>query len=752
MRPPLSANIAFAYGAGLATGLARFPAPVAAVLLALPVLASPHRHRRMLCVAAIGLGVLAGQVARQREAASCPAVLPAGPVSLLVRTEEPVEEGGARGQATAPGLTCSGRLSVRWPRTLRAPGGTELQVRGRWSPRPGRFARPGGTLVVSQVGDTFDRRGVADRIRNAVHDVARSLYGRRAPLVDALVLGRRADLDRTLMEEFAGAGLMHLLAISGFHLGLLAGWVFVLLRLLTVRRSGAAGGAALFAVAYTVFLGWPAPAARAAVLAVLLAAQRIRQRMPESGALLGTTALVVLLTDPWAVLELGGWLSIGALWGAVTFARWAGRRLGNGAIVKTLASSVGATLATAPITAAALGTVALAGVGLNLVAIPLAAVVVPAVVASLLLGMLALPLAGPFAAGAGVGLGLLQELARWGASLPGGHLVMEPSLKATLPWLGLLAAMLWCVHRTTRAEAARRLAWVFTGGLWAWTLATTLPALRVRTDEGSNLTLHFLDVGQGDAAAIRTPGGHWVLVDGGPVGPTSDAGQRVVVPFLRRHGVRWLDAIVLSHAHADHLGGLPAVLDRIGAGEVIEPAVASADPLYAGFLSQLDELAEPWVRARRGDGFMLDSVRFRVLHPDTAWAEWGQDLNENSVVLVVEYRRFRAVLTGDAGLEAEARLAGRIGPVSLLKVGHHGSRGATGERWLRELRPAVAVISVGAGNRYGHPAPEALDRLARAQVDVYRTDRDGTTDVSTDGTTMTIHSRRGVATRTVSEP
>ncbi len=225
-----------------------------------------------------------------------------------------------------------------------------------------------------------------------------------------------------------------------------------------------------------------------------------------------------------------------------------------------------------------------------------------------------------------------------------------------------------------------------------------------------------------------------------------------MVPFLRRHGVRRLDAMILSHAHADHLGGLPSVLDRIAVQEVIDPALASAEPLYSGFLAQLEELDEPWMRARRGDSFLLDSVRFRVLHPDTTWDGWGQDLNENSLVLLVEYRGFRAVLAGDAGLPAEQLLAGPVGRADLLKVGHHGSRGATGDGWLRELRPTAAVISVGEGNRYGHPAPEALGRLAAAEVAVFRTDRDGAIDVRTDGRAMTIHSRRGVFTHTVSEP
>jgi competence protein ComEC len=752
MRPPLSACIALAYGAGLATGLARFPALTCVALLLLPLLVARRGRGRWLSAAAIVLGIAAGALARQRDGVSCAAILPAGPVTLTIRAEEPVDSGGARTEASIHYAGCAGAIAVRWPRSLHAPAGTEARVQGRWRPRTGAFGRPGGILLVSDIRSLTDRSRLPDRLRTAVHHTAQRLYGRRAPLVDALIIGRRGDLERDLLDNFAGAGLTHLLSISGFHLGLLAGWVFVLLRLGGIRRERAGLAAALFAVAYTVFLGWPPPAARAAALAVLLAIQRGRQRMPQGGALLGTTALAVLLCDPWAILEVGGWLSVAALWGAVTFATWSARRLGEGVLLRTITTSVGATLATAPITAAALGTVALAGILLNVVAIPLAAVVVPAVVASLLIGTALASLAAPLAAGAGVGLGLLQEVARWGAAIPGGHLVLPATLWSALPWVALLAAFLWALDRTTRGEAVRRLGWVTAASLWGWLLVTTLPDLRIRPDEGSELALHFLDVGQGDAAAIRTPAGHWILVDGGPVGPSGDAGRSVVVPFLRRHGVRRLEAMVLSHAHADHLGGLPSVLDRIPVGEVIDPAMGSADPLYAGFLTQLDELADPWMRARRGDAFVVDSVRFRVVHPDTTWAGWGQDLNENSLVLVVEYRDFRAVLAGDAGLPAEAVLAGRVGGADLLKVGHHGSRGATGDAWLRELHPAAAIISVGEGNRYGHPAPEALARLAAAAVEVYRTDRDGSIEVRTDGRQMTIHSRRGVVTRTVSEP
>jgi competence protein ComEC len=261
-------------------------------------------------------------------------------------------------------------------------------------------------------------------------------------------------------------------------------------------------------------------------------------------------------------------------------------------------------------------------------------------------------------------------------------------------------------------------------------------------DAGTGLTLHFLDVGQGDAALIRTLAGRWILVDAGPRSERSDAGRTVVAPFLARHRAGGLAAAIVSHAHADHLGGLPAVMDRIPTGRVLEPAELAADSLYLGFLDQLEAEGVPWQAARDGLQFTLDSVRFRVLHPDTAWAGWGLDLNDDSVVLLVEYAGFRALFTGDAGLAAESRLAGRVGRVDVLKVGHHGSRTASGEEWVRELAPRIAVISSGVDNRYRHPHSETLERLTRHEVGIWRTDREGTVTITTDGRTMTVLGRR----------
>jgi competence protein ComEC len=198
---------------------------------------------------------------------------------------------------------------------------------------------------------------------------------------------------------------------------------------------------------------------------------------------------------------------------------------------------------------------------------------------------------------------------------------------------------------------------------------------------------------------------------------------------------------ILSHAHADHLGGLQAVLDREPVGEVLEPGRLNEEQGYLALLDRLEQDGIPWRVVRDSTRFELDGVRFTVLHPSASWTGWEEDLNEDSAVLLVEYAGFRALFAGDAGLPAEARLRGRVGRVDLLKVGHHGSRSATGDGWLAELQPKVAIISSGRGNRYGHPHAETLDRLARAGADIWRTDARGTVTVRLDSSGMTVDGR-----------
>jgi len=539
------------------------------------------------------------------------------------------------------------------------------------------------------------------------------------------VLGRRDNLPPEIRQRFVDAGLAHLLAISGLHVGIIAAWLLLIARRAVGRRR--AWTVSVVATwMYVVFLGFPAPAIRAAAFISIGALARARQRHPSAGAVLAVAVLVVLAVDPRAIVAVGAWLSVSAVWGT----SWAGRLVrwrGQGATALRLATaSAGAVIATAPITAFAFGTVSLAGLVTNLVAVPLAGVVVPGVFGSLVLG-------APLAAGAGLALALLERIAALGGRIPGGHFVGVAGWEFAAPWVALLLSVVWLARLRLGRPVLRRMA-VASGVAWV-VLAV---AARRPSPDGRTLSVYILDVGQGDAIALRTPAGHWLLVDAGPRGPSGDAGRRVVAPFLRSRSVTTLSAMVVTHGDADHVGGAAYVAGEFAPRLVLEPGQPLGSSPYMEFLGVVDSAGLTWQAARAGDTLVLDSVTVAVLHPTADWVGEQFDPNENSVVLRVGYGCFDAVLTGDAGVPVERELRGTDVEADVLKVGHHGSSSATSAAWLQAVRPKVALISVGRRNRYGHPAAEVLGRLADQHVPVWRTDRGGSVTIETDGRYLTL--------------
>lgn len=263
------------------------------------------------------------------------------------------------------------------------------------------------------------------------------------------------------------------------------------------------------------------------------------------------------------------------------------------------------------------------------------------------------------------------------------------------------------------------------------------------TELAGQLVIYFLDVGQGDAVYVRTPGGRVALID------TSDDPDQVA-DFLTAKGVSRVDLLALSHPHADHIAGALAVLNRFEVGTFCFTGVNHTSQGYEDLLRRVVELAEAdeldHVMARAGDIIQLDpALALTVLHP--AEPPEADDLNDTSLVLRLTYGEFSVLLTGDLELAGEAAVLARAtstGEVAadILKVGHHGSASSTGTAFLDAVDPVVAVISVGAGNRYGHPSADVVDRLTGAGVDVYLTAVQGTIIVFSDGTTWSVVSER----------
>jgi competence protein ComEC len=659
-------------------------------------------------------------------------------------------------------LACAQEVPARW---RESPGsgsatasealavGTRLEAFARWWTPPGSvpapLRRPGALLLeeVTLLDGGSGRLPAAERLRRGARARVDAMFGSQSPLAASVLLAQRDALDRDVRDRFARAGLSHLLAISGLHVGLVCGMLLLAGSLLRLGRRRSAAFAAAGTVAYVLLLGAPHSAVRAALQLVLLLAASMLQRPTRPESLVAAAALTILIMDPGALLSPGFQLSFAGVAGLLALrppllhllgGAVPGREAGRVRrwLADALATSIAATLATAPVVAWHFGQVAPIGIAANLVAIPLLSLALPALALALLVGMLA-PQAGAFLAGPGaLGLAALDHVAALAAAVPGGAIAVHGSTAILLT--AALAAGWAVTGRMGRVRGViRSAAWV------AVALAVLVGAtLRPASDQ---LELHVIDVGQGDAIALRSPAGRWLLVDAGVAGRGFDAGERRVVPYLARRGVRRLDGLVLTHPHLDHMGGAAAVIRTLRPRWVGDPASPAASAPYLAVLRLADATGTTWVGLRQGHRTVMDGLAVEFLHPESLGAAEA-DPNDLSVVMKVSYGEFAALLTGDATALVEARLLrGHRDDLraDVLKLAHHGSATSTTPPFLAAASPRLAIVSAGGGNRYGHPHRAVVERLEAADVSILRTDRHGSIVIRADAQgRIEIHTER----------
>jgi len=539
------------------------------------------------------------------------------------------------------------------------------------------------------------RHRVRERIHQGVADP------RLAGVLAALVVGDQGAIERADWDVYRATGVAHLMSISGLHVTMFA-WAAAALIAALWRRSGRlclawpaqhaalAGGIAL-AAGYALFSGWGVPAQRTVLMLAAVGLLRLGVRdWPWPWVWLFACATVVAV-DPWALTQAGFWLSFVAV--GVLFASGPARQEAQAAVPwrrrvldalrGMLREQAVVTVALTPLSLLLFGQVSVVGLAANLVAIPWVTLVVTPLG---LAGVLAAPL-WPLAAQAiellGAVLGWLAQwpFATWSAAAP-------PAWAAAAGVAGgvLLAARLpW--H--ARAFGVPLLMPVF---LW-----------QPQRPAPGEFELLAADVGQGNAILVRTAR-HTLVYDSGPgYGRDSDAGQRVLVPLLRALGEN-VDALVLSHRDSDHTGGAAAVL-RMQPQARLVSSLEEGHPLQA---------LRPSQRCQAGQAWEWDGVRFEVLHPAAGDYAVRTRPNALSCVLRVGNARVHALLAGDIEKPQEALLAERPEALRahLLLVPHHGSKTSSSEAFLDAVRPAIAVAQAGYRNRFGHPAPEVVQRYA----------------------------------------
>jgi competence protein ComEC len=251
-----------------------------------------------------------------------------------------------------------------------------------------------------------------------------------------------------------------------------------------------------------------------------------------------------------------------------------------------------------------------------------------------------------------------------------------------------------------------------------------------------NLTVHFIDVGQGDSILLEH-GDDTMLIDSGEIGKGDD-----VASYLKSEGIKSLNYVVATHPHSDHIGGMSVILNDFPIGHFADSGYAYTSKTYENMLITIDKKNIPFSTPKRGDKIDFSSgIYIQVLNPGSTY--FTDDVNQNSVVLKITDGKVTFLLMSDAGLEAESAIMndGYDVNADILKVGHHGSRTSSGASFISAVSPAVSVIEVGAGNDYGHPHKETLDRLQKVS-NVYRTDLDGTITITTDGSAYSVTTQK----------
>ena len=576
-----------------------------------------------------------------------------------------------------------------------------------------------------------------------------------AAIGTAVLVGDRAGLDVELQQQLQRAGTYHVIAISGGNIALFTVVVLTLARTLTHRYRRALLAAGVVLVAYAVVVGGGASVLRATGMALVgMAAQALDQR----GAALNVLALtagVLLAIDPVLVFDVGFWLTTAATAGIMVGlppAALGESRLRSWSRTLLLAS-VWAELALLPIVASVFQQVTVAGLVLSAVAIPGMAVAQLAAAGAVVADAVAPVLLPVFGLALRSGSAMVTESARLTDLVPwASWRVPPPGTGAVVVYYAVLAAWLWSRHPlrdTLRAARVRQATLVALPAVVAWVAVAPLSLVTWPTGD---LRVTAFDVGQGEAILVQFPNGRRLLVDAaGVAGDGRDLGERVVGPALRARGIRQVDYLLVTHADADHIGGAVSLVREFAPREVWTGIPVADDAATAALRQAADAARAGWRRVEAGTTVEMGRAVVQVLHPGHAEWERQRVRNDDSVVVAVTLDGVRIVLTGDIGAAVEPDVAAvavqaqasRSARFTVLKVAHHGSAGGTTTAFLTSLSPAVALVSAGAGNPFGHPARAVLERLRDAGADVWRTDRDGEITVRTDGRAVEVSSFTG---------
>jgi competence protein ComEC len=557
------------------------------------------------------------------------------------------------------------------------------------------------------------------------------------PLIKAILLGNKNELDSDTRTSFSRAGLSHLMAVSGMHVGFVLMPIWLIIPWFWTSKFGRPAG--LFFIAsillfYAGLTGFSASVSRASITASLLAIGKLFQRNRDSLNTTGVAAMIILLYDPRSLMDIGFQLSFCAVTVILVLGPVLRDTISSdirynwqGSIIQFLGISTIVQLGLFPILAASFGEFSIAGPLANTIAVPITQLL-------FIWSLLALPISFAsdyFAGWVMVPVEWLARLLAFIAHLVGNYEyswipINQLSSILTVFWfaaIGLLATIY-----------IPRLRWK-----WLILLLTVSNIMMIEkvvvNRQLRTLTVTVFDVGQGDAILIQSPSGKSILYDTGVLSPFQNSGSSVLLPELRARNINSLDAIILSHPHADHIGGVLSLIHGIDIKVIYQSPFLYKSAVFLGYMDAASKKGIPILEVQSGMVIEIDSeLLMMVLHP--SGNNLGSDPNAHSVVLKVVYGDTSFLLTGDAELRAESVVAETHGPFlksNWYKAGHHGSKTSSNHQFMELVSPDFIAVSLGYRNRYQHPHLEASLRMFEKSSNLSYTSLDGALVYESDG-------------------
>lgn len=593
---------------------------------------------------------------------------------------------------------------------------------------------------------SWSLRTAVARVRSGMAStIDETVGGVEGSFLKGILLGDRSEIPTEVKTSFINSGVVHVLAVSGLHVGMVALIFISVFTFLRLRKPWTTLLTIVSLLFYMLLTGSAPSVVRATIMAVTILLAPVMQRRSDVFNSLAFSAIVIFFYDAKQLFNPGFQLSYAAVASilyfypkVVTFSGYFPNRLRAnrffGYSWKLFSVSCAAQVGTIPFTIAYFGKISIVSFVANLVVIPAVGIGLALGFAVSVFSLFSGWFAGIYGAAEQVLLSLILRFVDLSGNLSFAYISVSS--------FGVLSFLIFYVIVTLlfnfKEKALRRrlvLALLILGNI------AILPSL---LEDTPIVRLTVLDVGQGDAILVQFPSGKALMVDAGPKTFSYDAGERIVVPFLKRT-VGKLDVLLVTHPHSDHLGGVESILRSIPVETVLDAGHHAESSIYLGYMNALKDLNIPYACVRAGNTISLfQEARVFVLHPTRSFVQkdslhFVRSFNNSSVVLKILYGKVGILLTGDAEEPSETQmlyLYGEFLKSDLIKVAHHGSTTCSGEFFIKRVKPQFAAISVGALNKFGLPSTEVVERYQLSGARVCRTDEDGALMFETDGITL----------------